>query len=93
VSVAAEFVATAELKIEEARVKVAEANALLAASIDELTEEDRTKLRTLAQETQGLLREAHLALRDSIKALREAVKAKIDASASATTSTEVGADE
>ena len=85
------FVATAETKLNAAVVKITEANTLLSASIDELTSEDKTKLRTLAQETQTLIKEAHQALNDAIKSLKEALKAKIEAdkaSTAANTSTD-----
>src|SRR3989344_6361258 len=51
------FVATAETKLGLAKEKIAEATTLLATSIDQLTAQNKTKLRTLAQETQTLLKE------------------------------------
>ena len=81
------FVATAEIKLSDAKTKIVEANALLALSIDELGAENRTKLATLAKEVQSLIKEAHRALNDAIKSLKEAMRAKIEAEASASTST------
>jgi hypothetical protein len=73
------FVATADTKLTEAKNKVVEINNLLATSINELTLENKTKLRTLTQETQTLIVASHNALKDAIKSLREAVKAKMEA--------------
>lgn len=72
------FVATAETKLTNAKNKIAEINALLALSINELTPENKTKLRTLAQETQTLIVEAHGALGDAIKSLKEEIKAMLE---------------
>ncbi|MBI2631309.1 hypothetical protein HYW73_03835 [Candidatus Nomurabacteria bacterium] len=73
------FVATAETKIDEAKAKIAEANALFGTSIEKLSEENKTTLRTLTKETQALIKEAHKALGDAVKSLKDAVKAKIKA--------------
>lgn len=73
------FVATAETKLDEAKAKTAEANTLLSKSIDQITTEDKTKLKTLAQETQTLIKEAHKALQGAVKSLKDAVKIKREA--------------
>lgn len=68
------FMVTADEKLEEAKEKITELNELLAKSIDQLTAEDKTSLRTLAQETQALLRETHEAIKSAVKSLREEVQ-------------------
>lgn len=72
------FLATAQEKLDAADAKTAEINALLATSIDELSKENKTKLRTLAQETQALIKEAHGALKDAVKSLKGQVKIKVE---------------
>ncbi|MDP9249520.1 MAG: hypothetical protein M3M85_03380 [bacterium] len=69
----------AETKLSEAKSKIADATALLGVSLDQLTAEEKTKLRTLAQEIQSLLKETRTSLGDAIKSLKEAVKTKIEA--------------
>ncbi|MFA6257086.1 MAG: hypothetical protein WCT29_03120 [Candidatus Paceibacterota bacterium] len=76
---AKEFSTTAETKIKAAKEKVLETTTLLTTSLDQLTAENKTQLRTLAQETQTLLTDARLALRDAVKSLKDEVKAKIEA--------------
>src|SRR3989344_4810450 len=68
----------AKIKEEKdvAKTKITEANALLSVSIDELTKEDKIKLRTLAQDAQTLMKEAHQAINNAIKSLKESVKLK-----------------
>jgi hypothetical protein len=73
------FVATAETKLTDAKSKIAEINALLVVSIDELTLENKTKLRTLAQDAQTLIVAAHQALKDAVKSLRASVQVKMEA--------------
>lgn len=75
---AKDFVETAETKLSEAETKIAEMNALLALSVEKLSQENKTKLRTLAMETQALLKAAHQALIDAIKSLKDAVKAELE---------------
>ena len=72
------FLEIANTKLDGAEEKITEINKLLTASIDELTLENKTKLRTLAMETQTLLKDAHLALNDSIKSLKDEVKVKLE---------------
>lgn len=79
VSSAKNSVATAETKLTAANEKIAEINTLLSASINELVKGDKTKLRTLGQDTETLIKDAHLALIDAIKSLKEGLKAKVDA--------------
>ncbi|OGI95555.1 hypothetical protein A2917_03320 [Candidatus Nomurabacteria bacterium RIFCSPLOWO2_01_FULL_42_17] len=79
VTIAENLVATAELKLTGAKDKIAEANALLSASSDELTAENKTALRTLAKDIQALIKETHQALREAIKSLKDAVKIKMEA--------------
>ena len=71
------FLATADAKLGDTKAKIAEMNTLLSASIDELSKENKTKLVTLAQDTQKLIREAHLALGDAVKSLKDAAKKKV----------------
>jgi len=70
---------TAKDKLADAKSKVVEMNSLLSTSLDQLTLENKTQLRTWAQETRTLLVEAHRALVDAIKSMKDAVKAQIDA--------------
>ena len=71
--------AEAETKLDAAKVKIIEINTLLAASTDEISAENKTKLKTLRDETQVLIKDARNALKDAIKSLRDAVKAKREA--------------
>jgi hypothetical protein len=75
---AKKFVATAQEKIDAADAKIAEMNALLATSIDQLNADNKTKFRTLAKETQALIKEAHTALKDAVKSLKGQVKVKVE---------------
>ena len=79
--------ATAETKLNDAKTKIIDANALLAVSVDKLSEENKAKLKTLAKDIQSLIKEAHKALNDSIKSLKDAVKIKMKAEASANATT------
>ncbi len=90
VTAATAFVVTADAKLEAAKAKTVAVNELLSKSVDQLTAEEKTKLRTLTQETQALLQDARQALKEAVKALKEAVRIKIEAKAKvkAETSTE-----
>ncbi len=77
VTVAKALVVTAETKLAAATVKIAEANALLALSTEKLSKENKTKLMTLAKETQSLIKEAHEALNDAIKSLKTETRIKL----------------
>ena len=79
VSSAQSSVATAETKLSAANGKIAEINALLSTSINELSKADKTKLRTLGEDTETLIKNAHLALIDAIGSLKDGVKVKMDA--------------
>ena len=81
------FVATAQTKIDAADAKIAEMNALLATSVDQLNADNKTKFRTLAKEAQALIKEAHGALKDAVKSLKGQVKIKVDAEKSIETNT------
>lgn len=72
------FMVTAETKLTAAKDKIAEINALLVVSINELTLENKTKLRTLTKDTQALVRDAHQAIKNAMKSLKEAIKMKIE---------------
>src|SRR3989338_1017964 len=63
------FLSAAKTKLDSAKAKIVEVNALLAASINELSLENKTKLRTLTQETQALLKTVHSTLKDAVKSL------------------------
>ena len=86
---AEDFVATAETKLSEAKAKIIEANALFSVSIDELTAENKTALKTLVKDIETLIRNAHKALNDGIKALKDAARVKMEADTSAISTTEV----
>ncbi|KKP75488.1 MAG: hypothetical protein UR72_C0005G0005 [Parcubacteria group bacterium GW2011_GWC1_35_21] len=79
--------AEAETKLDAAKAKIIEINALLAVSTNEISAENKTKLKTLRDETQVLIKDARNALKDAIKSLRDAVKAKREAMKSETTET------
>src|SRR3989344_3182836 len=76
VTEAKSFIIIIETKLTGVKTKITEANALLSVSIDELTKEDKIKLRTLAQDAQTLMKEAHQAINNAIKSLKESVKLK-----------------
>jgi hypothetical protein len=77
------FLTATEEKLSVAEAKIAEANALLSLSIDELTIENRAKLGTMVREIQLLIKDAHKSLREAVKALKSATKIRIEAQASA----------
>ena len=62
-----------EKKVDQIKIKITEMNALLAGSTNQLSAENKTKLRTLATETQALIKETHKTLGDAVKSLREAM--------------------
>ena len=86
---AKDFVVTAETKLNEAEAKIAEINVLLSASVGQLTAEEKTTLRTLTQDTQTLVKEAHQALIDAIKSLKDNLK-KLDTAVNANMETTSG---
>ena len=86
---AKDFVVTAETKLNEAEAKIAEINVLLSASVGQLTAEEKTTLRTLTQDTQTLVKEAHQALIDAIKSLKDNLK-KLDTAVNANMETTPG---
>lgn len=75
---AKEQVVIAETKVVEAKIKVAEASTLLSASVNELTKENKAKLKKLTQETQALIKDAHQALNEAIKFLKSEIKNRIE---------------
>ncbi|MEI7709273.1 MAG: hypothetical protein WCI76_00995 [bacterium] len=78
VSVALGFVTTADTKLTDAKDKISQIDALLSTSIEELSADDKAKLKTLAQDTQTLLKDAQAALKDAVKSLKGKVKLGID---------------
>ncbi|MBI2627368.1 hypothetical protein HYW72_00370 [Candidatus Nomurabacteria bacterium] len=68
------FIVTAETKLTAIGEKIVEVNALLAISIDVLTAENKTALKTLTKDIETLIKEAHKALNDGIKALKDATR-------------------
>ena len=71
-------VATFETKLTAAEAKLVEINTLLAGSTNQLSMDDKTKLRTLVKDTQTLIVEAHQALKDAVKSLRVAAGLKME---------------
>ena len=69
-SAAKAFVATAQTKLDDAKAKVVEIDTLLTNSIDQISKNDKTKLKTLTQEAQSLVKDAHNALKDAVKSLK-----------------------
>jgi len=67
----------AEAKLSDAKIKIAEINTILASSTNTLTKENKAELNRLTQETQTLIREAHVILNDEIMELRKILKEKI----------------
>lgn len=76
---AEEYVDIAEKKLDEAKTKITEVNGLLATSLDQLTAEDKAKIKTLKDEIQALYKETREALRSAVNSLKEAVKVSIEA--------------
>lgn len=72
------FIATAETKLNEAKIKIIEVNTLLAGSINQLSTEEKVKLLTLTTDIQSLIKETHQALNDAVKSLKDAVKVKLE---------------
>lgn len=68
--------ATVDLKLTEAKSKVAEMNTLLSTSVNEINKEQKDKLRTLTKETQTLIKDAHNSIKNAVKSLKDAIKAK-----------------
>ncbi len=64
-------VATADIKFEEAKTKIAEMNSVFASSTTELSAENKTKLQTLAKEAGALLKDAYNELKLAVKSLKE----------------------
>ena len=56
-----------------AQAKIAETNALLATSIDVLSDTDKAIIKPLIEEIKTLLKESRSALIDSLKALKESI--------------------
>ena len=73
------FLATAETETTEAKSKIAEIDTLLTTSINELTAENKAKLKILSQDTQTLIQKAHQAINSTIESLKDATKVKQDA--------------
>ncbi len=70
---------TAETKLAEAKIKIVEINTLLAGSTNQLSTENKTRLRTLAGEIQTLIKETHQALNDVVKSLKINLRIRIEA--------------
>ena len=77
VSATEDFTETAETKLSDIKAKIAEANAILSNSIDKLTTENKTALRTIIKDIETLLNEARKSLSAGIKSLKEVVKIKM----------------
>ena len=71
------LVVIAETKLTAAKAKIADANALLANSTNELSKDQKTKLRTLAQEIQTLVKDIHQTLNAAIKSLKNQLKIEV----------------
>lgn len=65
-----------DAKIIEAKNKVGEMSTILTTSTNQITKEQKDKLRTLAKDTQTLIKDAHNLIRESAKDLKELVKTK-----------------
>jgi len=65
--------ATTDAKILEIKQKVAEVSTILASTTNELTKENKDKLRQLTKDTQDLIKETHATLSDAIKSLKTSV--------------------
>ncbi|MFH1608735.1 MAG: hypothetical protein ABH951_01800 [Patescibacteria group bacterium] len=70
---AKDLIAAADLKMTEAKSKIAEAADILSTSTNQLTTENKTALRTLKNEAQTLVKGAHLDLIKAIKSLKTVV--------------------
>ncbi len=71
------LMATVETKLTEAQTKIVEVNTLFSDSIDVLSAEDKTNLKTLTEDIQNLLNDAHDALNNTVKSLKDTIKTKI----------------
>lgn len=67
-------VATVDTNLDNAKTKIAEINTILAASVDQLSPENKTKISTLTQEIQALLVESQKSLKSAVKSLRDSMK-------------------
>ncbi len=85
VSEAKTHVATADVKLEEAKTKIAEMNSLLGTSANELTAENKTKLSGLAKDAGKLLKEAYQELNMAVKILKTASVTSSSSTTSTTT--------
>ncbi|HAS81028.1 MAG: Borrelia P83 multi-domain protein [Candidatus Nomurabacteria bacterium GW2011_GWE1_32_28] len=81
ITTAENFVLTSETKLNDAKIKITEINTLLAISVDQLSDTDKTTLKEQIQNIQTLVKEAHQALNDAIKSLRENVQAQQESTA------------
>ncbi len=70
--------ATVGLKLADIKVKITDATTLLSTSINELTPDQKTALKTLTKDIQTLLNDAHTALNSAVKSLKDATKTKME---------------
>ena len=70
-------IAVADGRIIEARAKIAEINTLLVESTNELSTENRTKIKQLSQDIQDIIRNAYQILGEATTALRTEVQNKL----------------
>ncbi len=77
VSVAVSFEATVEVKLADAKTKIASASALLSTSTSELTADNKTALKALAKDIETSIKDTHQALNDAIKSLKDTMKIKM----------------
>jgi|GEM_PF-2371819 len=65
---------TAESKLNDARAKVVEINTILAKSTNQLSKDDKTKLTTLTNDTQTLIKDAQGTLNNEVVAIKKLLK-------------------
>jgi len=71
-------VAIADEKITEAKGKMADMSTLLSTSANELSKDDKTTLKQLAEDVQNLVKDAHLALNEAVSSLKDELQNKIN---------------
>lgn len=73
-----------EALLIDIKAKIAGANTILVTSIDQLTTEQKTNLRTLNQDIQKLVKDAHASLVEAVKSLKDSLKIKLEENKSST---------
>ncbi len=73
------LIATVETNLTNIKTKITTAGAIMTVSIDAITTENKTTLKTLTEDIQKLINDTHKALNATVKLLKDAVKTKMEA--------------